>query len=299
MAKPLLPFVPCFSPGVGGKERRVFLMEKIICTVTEVITKFNQVEGPAVSTEVCEAWTRSLRELGTLEFGVFACPPINARLLYGDNPEDYILTSSVGTSFEKGGIDKRIAKMLRSLREAGVESSLRVIIGDTDEDDYVFPMLAGPGKLDPQKTETQKAVFYKNFADYLAGNFPWPTQVDRYSEIAALFDDSLPEIDLDDLIKEDMREEVKQFGGNFEVGGYYEGLEPPLLQQLQEMTRLKFVAYGRQGRRLVQMYPNMVLIQNELPLYMRTRMLNNLNDQLGTPPLPVIYPIQDRSRRNG
>ena len=264
----------------------------------EIFDRFNQAECPAVSVEAQEAMERAFSQTGFLEFGTFACPPINARLLTSDSPESYILTTPTGSSFEKGGKDQRIAKMFKALREIGIEARLRVIIGDTDEEDYVFPVVPAPQPLDPQRVEVQRQDFFRNFSEYLGNRFAWPTQVERYSDIASLFDDQLPPPDLSEPnTQEDLMTEERQMTGVFRPGEYYDGYAIPSLAEIKAMTRLKFLTYASQGTRLAQMYPEMVLIQNEFPLLLRTRMLNNLNRQQRLPHLPIVYPIPDRSRR--
>lgn len=275
-------------------------VEELVNTTSGILDKFNQAECLAVSSEAGVNFTRSLSESGFIEFGVFACPTINARLLLSSiDPEAYISTDPSGCSLEKGGKDQRMNKLFMGLRKIGIAVMLRIIIGDTDEEDYIFPVVPPAMQLNPMVIEQRRSKFSSNLQERARTRLPWQQSVDRYSEISALFEDRLPLAALDDpQTKRDLSTEMFQMKQVYNPGGYYEGLPLPSESQIRQATELKFQTYARQGRRLVQMYPNLVLIQNEFPLLIRTRMLNLLSCQMGLPILPAVYPLADRRGKN-
>ncbi len=274
-------------------------MEKITITnALDTITRFNQSEDWQATALVEQTLGNSLSLTGNLEFGVFTCPPINARLLLSDSPERYILTDSTQNNFEKGGIANRIIKLFKELIEQRYNPTLRVIIGDTDEIDYFFPVLGQPARLNLEVAEERKDQYAKNLEQRLKTIFPWTFTIDRYSQIDLLFDDQLspPSLESSSLQK-DLKVEQGQIAMAFREAGYYEGYPSPTSDEIKEICRLKFQTYAYQGCRLGEFFPNMTLIQNEFPLLMRTRMLNILNQQTNQRIIPAIYPIADRSKR--
>lgn len=269
-------------------------MEKIL----EVLDKYNRLPDSVISTEGQARLQRSLEQEGLVEFGVFTCPPINARLLLSNNPEEYVLTDPAKNNLEKSGSIQLVNKLFRGLSTIGINARLRVIIGDTDEDDYYFPVIPPPPSLENSLCEARKVLYAANLTNKLQQIFPWTTTVDRYSEIDALFDEDLPSVDLtDNQTQQDLATEFQQMKQLFSSGCYYEGLPTPTDEELKQIVDLKFQTYGRQGVRLAEFFPNMVLIQNEFPLTLRTRMLNLLTAQLGRERLPAFYPFPDRNRK--
>lgn len=266
-------------------------MEKIL----ELLNKYNRIDGPAISAEGQTRLAQSLEQEGLLEFGIFTCPPINARLLLSDQPETYILTKPSGNNLEKSGQIQLLNKMFRAFYERGFYLNLRIIIGDTDEPDYLFPVIPPPPTLSELSCEQRKNLYVSSFIEWVRKTFPWPTTIDRYSEIESLFEDNIASVDLSgNQTQQDLTIEIAQMKQMFIGRGYYEGLPQPTNEELKKIVELKFQTYGRQGLRLTEFYPNMVLIQNEFPLLLRTRMLNLLIEQLGKERIPVFYPFPER-----
>lgn len=266
-------------------------MEKII----EVLEKYSRIVGPVISPEGQPRIERSLEQEGLIEFGIFSCPPINARLLLSKRPEEYILISPTGNTLEKSGQIQLLNKMFRTFYERGFTLNLRIIIGDTDEPDYLFPVIPPPPTLSAPACEQRKTLYVSSFTEWVRKIFPWSTSIDRYSEIESLYEDDLPTADLSsNQTQQDLIIEVAQMKQMFGTRGYYEGLPQPTDKELKKIVDLKFQTYGRQGLRLTEFYPNMVLIQNEFPLLLRTRMINLLIDQMGRERIPVFYPFPER-----
>lgn len=269
-------------------------MERIL----EVLDKYNRLPDSVISTEGQARLQRSLEQEGLVEFGIFTCPPINARLLLSNSPEEYILTDPARNNLEKSGSIQLVNKLFRGLSTIGINARLRVIIGDTDEEDYYFPVIPPPLSLRESLCGERKALYAVNLTSKLQQIFPWAMAVDRYSEIDALFDEELPSASLiDSQTQKDLATELEQMRQLFNPRCYYEGLPTPTNEKLRQVVELKFQTYGRQGIRLAEFFPNMVLIQNEFPLALRTRMLNLLTAQLGRERLPAFYPFPDRSRK--
>ncbi len=65
-------------------------MEKVL----EILTKYSRIDGPATDADGQTRLERSLKDEGLVEFGIFCCPPINARLLLTNQPEEYMQTST-------------------------------------------------------------------------------------------------------------------------------------------------------------------------------------------------------------
>ena len=258
-----------------------------VAEVAEVLQQFTLLNGEKISKEVLKIISSSLEENRYIEFLQFTCPRINAELLNSEYPSDYILTDEEGNNFEttKG----RLSKLVQALNNIGIKSRVNIVIGDTDEEDYVFPIVGTP-IFDVKDLEKRKISYKDNFYKSLKNNNSLNIVVYRWSEIRDLFTDSQPNMDL--IISEkDLKEEVERMKEIFGVGNYYAGLEPPVEEDLYKIAELKFRSYAWQGYLLTSFLPNVILLQNEFPQKLRTKMINLLNITQGRC-IPAIYPYR-------
>lgn len=263
----------------------------------EILAKYNQLPKGQVSEGIQDAVEKSFDQIGGIEFFQFTCPVINARLLRSENPATYICTDSDNNNFELGGRAQRLDKVFSALKNQGIGYRLNIILGDTDEDDYIFPVISKPEGFDPELADKRKDLYLKNFSTKIREQFPkWWFSVERCSEIESLYEGIQPDLPLLNscYIQEGLNREIVQKRQTFEPNGYYNGLELPSDEQTRRIVELKFLAYARQGASLRKFFSNGILIQNEFPLALRTRMINLANEGTSQGPIPVFYPYAER-----
>lgn len=155
-----------------------------------------------------------------------------------------------------------------------------------DEDEYVFPILRS-GKLNEGILDARFNTYIRNLRARLRTRYPiLNLNIFRWSEIKALADmNQIPESCLD---TQDQQSEVERMMEIFAPGNYYNGVLSPTPEQLADIVSLKFRTYARQGYVLTRAFPNAILLQNELPPLLRTRMINAANTERDL--ISVIYP---------
>ncbi len=247
-----------------------------------IFNKFNSMGVPLDKRSILNRTRISMRQNNCLEFIQFACPEIDARKLSSNCPSDYI---EINASNKINGQDQKLTKLIRELQREGFSSFINIVLIDTDENDYVFPVVGTPENLNSCEVSSRKLIYFSDFQAKWRSRYgiSITTNCFRWSEIRDINENTLEVIDPDQLKKEIDR--LKQI---FSKGNYYNGWKNPSDEELEKIAELKFKTYADQGYQLARYFPNAILIQNEFPLELRTKMLNLLNDEANF--LPAIYP---------
>jgi hypothetical protein len=87
----------------------------------------------------------------------------------------------------------------------------------------------------------------------------------------------------------DLQWELRALSKQFGPDKYFEKLPKPSKQLLNDWTRRKFAEYTVQGLWIYQNFPNAVLIQNEKPSKLRSKMYQPLIKRTYKNRLPIVY----------
>ncbi|WP_030022445.1 hypothetical protein [Streptomyces monomycini] len=253
--------------------------------------------------ERTESLLRSVDREGRVRLALFVCPPVDFTQINGERPELYLLDHMHGSVLSR--LAGRLRELFRGLECAGVEVELLALIGDTDEDDYLWSGIPVPARLDRLALDARREALIDAVADYLTEEIPGPRgsthprvfsgkslTVQRLSAMApstgcqevyacvleapfAYFD------------QRDLDAEAAIMRGLWGPGSYYDGLPEPDAEALAGIIVRKFATYAMQGRLLREIDPDLVLIQTERPPLLRARMLNVGWDKSGCSPLPT------------
>lgn len=247
-----------------------------------IFNKFNSMGVPLDKRSILNRTRISMRQNNCLEFIQFACPEIDARKLSSNCPSDYI---KINASNKINGQDQKLRKLIRELQREGFSSFINIVLIDTDENDYVFPVVGMPKNLNSCEVSSRKLIYFSDFQTKWRSRYgiSITTNCFRWSEIRETNQYSIETLDAAQL-----KEETERLKQIFSKGNYYNGWISPSDADLARIAELKFKTYGNQGYQLTRYFPNAILIQNEFPLELRTKMLNQLNDDINT--LPAIYP---------
>ncbi|MBN8550708.1 MAG: hypothetical protein J0M12_15445 [Deltaproteobacteria bacterium] len=251
---------------------------------------------------------RALENDGTLSLTLFVCPPVEFGYLQSQDPELYFRTELSESLLSKQVAD--LKRLFLSLEQSGIPAKLNVLIGDADEDDYIWPVLGRPGNLPAEQLQPRKVDLRENVVRYLSspagrtGNEgPRVTSAQQLDVVSLAGTEmscralGIYENFVADPAKffqpffraGDVDEERQRMRELWQVGDYYSGLPQPSSQQLERIIERKFAAYAMQGVFIQERSPDTILVQTERPPFLRTRMLNAGRSALGMESLPAIY----------
>ncbi|MFF4697183.1 hypothetical protein [Streptomyces chattanoogensis] len=262
-------------------------------------------DASAVSptTERARSLLASVERDGRIRLALFVCPPVDFTRINGDRPERYLRDHMHGSVLSR--LAGRLRELFRGLDGAGVEADLRTLIGDTDEDDYLWYGVPAPANLDRLALDARREALLGVVADYLTEEVPGARgehprvfgggtlTVQRLSAIAPSTEcrnvyASVLATPYDHFDQRDIEAEKAIMRGLWEPGSYYTGLPEPDDDTLTAIVLRKFATYAMQGRLLRELEPDLVLVQTERPPLLRGRMLNAGWDGTGGGPLPTV-----------
>ena len=89
--------------------------------------------------------------------------------------------------------------------------------------------------------------------------------------------------------KKELDWELAKLKNQFGSGKYFENLTRPSDKLLKDWVKRKFAEYAVQGKWLYKYFPNTILIQNEKPSELRSRMYQPLIKGEYGDKLPIVY----------
>jgi hypothetical protein len=243
-----------------------------------------------------------LARTGSVRLALFVCPPVNFRMLRSPTPVNYLGAEMAGSVLSRQ-ID-RLRDLFRGLEGAEVDYEVLVLVGDTDEDQYLWPSMGRPPGLDENVLDEARDALCVAVAAYLlesagAGR-PEPrvarggaVRVQRLSAMvpspqAKAVYEAIAAIPERHFGCEDFAAETDIMHRLWAPNSYYEGLPRPGDEVMEEIVARKFAAYAMQGVQLHEQDPDLVLIQTERPPLLRSKMLNAGRSALGQALLPIV-----------
>ncbi len=223
---------------------------------------------------------RLLTTRGLLSFVVFVCPRFNPDALQSTNPEEYIPTDANKVDLFEPRV-RKIQELRERLLKAGVVSTLDIVIGDNDAENYILPFL--PITVNMKIWRERQRLYAQSFEKRLEETFGGLYTVWSLGDL----DISLNQSDPKPVVERgDMTKELRFFQWLFSKEGPYKGTLVFDQTTLEKMVQLKFQLYGNQGTFLEELEG--ILLQTEGPgLWLqRTRMFRCT----GAKAVPAIYP---------
>ncbi|MGW4890098.1 hypothetical protein [Streptomyces murinus] len=253
--------------------------------------------------ELTQSLLRSAERHGRIRLVLFVCPPVDFTRISGDQPELYVRDHLHGSVLSR--LAGRLRELFRGLEGAQAEVELRTLIGDTDEDDYLWYGVPAPAHLDRLALDSRRQALVTAVGNYLteeaAGTRAGQPRVFRgaaltVQRLSAMAPSTECRTVYESVLanpfayfdRRDIDAEKAIMRGLWEPGSYYEGLPEPDDATLTEIVVRKFATYAMQGRLLRELEPDLVLVQTERPPLLRARMLNVGWDETGRSPLPTV-----------
>lgn len=241
----------------------------------------------------------------TLNLISFTCSTINSEYLFNEEePWMYVNTDPAGNNLTEDM--EAVAQLLASVREQYPNTQLSILIGNTDPY-YIY--LQQFKNFPDRKAElwkefnTRWETYKAALEEWIAESYPtvnatvyswYQLERDIEQREKRSFESEYEAVlnRLDDLVPaEDLEWELNKLQTHFGPGKYFENLEAPELPLLQDWVRRKFSEYMVQGLWIYEQFPNGILLQNEKPTVLRSRMYQPLIQEQYSKLLPIIHPF--------
>lgn len=239
-----------------------------------------------------------------LQLLLFTCSTIHSEYMFNRlEPWKYVSLSPAGNNLEADL--PRMEQILKELRIIYKPIDLTIIIGNTDPYYIYLRQLEDFGPSERVAILEQFAdrwkVYKSQLEEWLRENYNLPgvrvvswyelekdimTRSDRSFETE--FNLVLPKIGAYFELT-DFEWEMGKLVTHFGPGKYFANLERPQKALLEEWIRRKFAEYALQGRWLYEQYPNAILVQNEKPSELRSKMYQPLIAEKYGSKLPIVY----------
>jgi hypothetical protein len=259
--------------------------------------------------EFIKGLLESISKTGKINLLQFVCPPVDFSLLSSPNPEDYFLVSA-----ERSLLSRHISQLsnfITYLNPTGIPIKVSFIVGDNDEEGYIWPYLEKQAKLNKERLDERRRKLVSNIQQYVSKKL-------HLSEIAVYSLSDLQNVPKKGLDEEDYAKKVYQeifnhYANYFtpiEVDtemnrmaqlwmpeGYYSGLPHPNNNEtLKKIVIAKFAAYAVDGVVARDCAPFSLLVQTEFPRELRSKMMNAGRVLLKDGGFPVIYLLGDKEQ---
>lgn len=269
----------------------------------QIIKKYTDKDANASEWKYIEAQvSESIATKKPITLISFTCSTINSEYMYDQkNPEKYVSLDPCGNNLE---VDlPRLQDLYVELSEV-YPVKIVILIGNTDPY-YIYTQQAKMfsfGKEEFFKRFNKRWVQYKkNLDQSIKEQFPkltfeliswyefetswkengWDFEqfyMQTYKRIKTLYKQS------------DFDWELSKLNEAFGPGKYFEKLKKPSQTVLKDWILRKFSEYTVQGFWIKLFWPEGILIQNEKPSLLRTKMYQPLIEEYLQSRLPVIYP---------
>lgn len=236
-----------------------------------------------------------------LTFICFTCSNIRSEYLFDTkNPELYISLDPKGNNLEPD-LDK-LEKLYSELSKY-IEIRLIILIGNTDpfyiytQETQALPKMTEEEFLN--RFEKRWNIYKKNLEAYLKKQKPnliikviswYELEKDQDWDFKKQFTKTRKNISKY-FSNEDLKWELEKFKKAFGQGTYFSNMKSPTIDVLKAWVERKFAEYAVQGLWIKQIFPDAILLQNEKPSDLRTRMYQPLIQEVLNCELPVFYPF--------
>ncbi len=238
----------------------------------------------------------------SLIFTIFTCSTINANKMFSKTPWEYVSLEIEGNNLIAD--IKRLLEITKAVQEVYPNTSLRIIIGNTDPY-YIYTQQfsAIEGDIDELWAEFGQRwkYYFNNFDTWIRAQasdidievvswYEFENMIEREQDedFEKEYEDFLSQIN-QYAKASDMNWEFEKLKLQFQRGGYFQGLEQPNDIMLKDWVRRKFAEYAVQALWIREFMPNALLIQNEKPSDLRTVMYQPLVRERCNEDFPVLY----------
>ncbi len=273
-------------------------MNKILRLISRFDTKINNPYQVAIK----KAVDQSVLKKEPIQFLLFTCSTINASKMFSVTPTEYVSLDPSGNNLQK---DIPALAGMMSRFNKNFAAKVTIIIGNTDP--YYIYLQQLKNFSHEEKPIVQQgfidrwAIYRERLEAVIKQKFPrLPVEILSWYDLEKKIEKERGcsfEEEFNRLYGEnnnyfsqaDLTFELQQLMKQFVPGGYFASLERPSTELLKDWVLRKFSEYALQGEWLNYKFPNAILIQNEKPSDLRSKMYQPLLQKQTGQMLPVVY----------
>jgi hypothetical protein len=275
------------------------IVQKLVESIQEFDAKGKKNE---YTDQIVERIHEAVSSNGTLSLVLFTCSTINSKYLFSKTPWKYVSLNVKGNNIE---VDlPRLERVLGELRRIYPKIEVIVLIGNTDPYYIYLQQFRGMSKEEQKLTWCRFKIRWEKYREKLKSwiqqySMPEIRVVSWYAfekriekERNILFEQQFEQVknDLASYFSaKDLEWELSQLKIQFGPGKYFTNLECPPENLLKDWIRRKFSEYALQGKWIYACFPNALLIQNEMPSDLRSKMYQPLIREEYHDVLPILY----------
>lgn len=270
--------------------------------ILKVLNKFNTKKSGKDWDFVQSAIESCVASQKPIQIINFTCSTISANYMYSSKtPELYVNLDPKGNNLE---VDlPKLTELYQALNSI-YSTKVIILIGNTDPF-YIYTEEATKLSISEQefwKRFSKRWAKYKdNLASWIKSNYPnldfqlvsWYELEQEWKDFGWDFRKQYQQT-LRNISKyydqSDLDWELNKLNGAFGPGKYFTNLIKPPQTTLKSWVKRKFAEYTVQGLWMKQIFSNAILLQNEKPSELRTKMYQPLIEEKLNSRLPVLYP---------
>lgn len=262
-----------------SNERPTQNLEAFTSQSIAVLQSFDRLPENPDDDQLKKNLRRQLNSEGKVNLTVFACPSYSPEALLSENPENYVSDNVKETDLFLPRVPK-LKQIMSSLIKSGVPNKLTILIGDTDPQYYVLPVLREKFGItcDEQQFNARLERYAQRFAVRARVLLGDETEVYSLNSFAPSPNKipTIPPLELE--------QEIIFFRWLFSEKGPYKNRFELTDDDYRKMSEAKFKLYADQGW-LVSDLTGGIILQTETPWLLRTQMLQSTGA-----PVCAIYP---------
>lgn len=272
--------------------------------IQQTLRAFDQNPDNPYRTSIMSSIERSVDSNQPIQLLLFTCSTIQADKLFSDTSWEYVSLDPAGNNLEPDL--PRLRQIVMQLKNI-YPTEVRILIGNTDPY-YIylqqFALLPEERREFILKKFAQRWSIYRNrFEKFIYTALPTNTiQVVSWYELEKQMEEEWSasfEQEFNTIYKnirryfarEDFEWEFRQLVTQFSPGKYFSMMNKPPDNILWDWILRKFSEYALQGAWLARKFPNAILIQNEKPSDLRSKMYQPVLQERENRLLPIIYPL--------
>ena len=259
-----------------------YLNQYIESTVNNVLTTINIFDRLPNNPDMPQLEKNIRKQIeaeGVLTLTVIVCPSYNPTSLLSSNPEEYVCNKIRVPDLFSTRVTK-INSLLNQLKDKNIKTKLTVLIGDTDPQNYVLPILESKYqiKINTRAYQGRIKEYCQCYSQLIQKQFPGISEVVSLSDLGSL------EVPESAISQSQLEQETKFLTWLFSETGPYKNMFPLDPNDILQMVKAKFNLYGQQGW-IISELTGGIILQTETPWLLRTQML-----QSSGAPISAIYP---------
>ena len=276
--------------------------QQIIKKLTVKVKELDQAKNNKYRRQINRVIKQAVQAEKSLQLLSFTCSTINSQYLFSSTPWKYVSLNPAGNNLESDL--PKLQNIIEELRAIYPRIELVILIGNTDPYYIYLQQFQGlkNKKVVWQRFSKRWERYYQKLSGWVKRRIPlqgikiiswfkWERQLEKQEGASFEKQFSQTKNRLNNyFIRADLDWELRALSKQFGAGKYFIKLRKPSQRLLKDWIIRKFAEYAVQGLWIYEQFPNGILIQNEKPSKLRSKMYQPLIREKYRSSLPIIYP---------